>query len=426
MSPQRPEIHPDWQSPLADPEPALAPTTNSTAFHMTDSMLEARLFFKKHTDDDWTRPSIQTVFPTGDNVYTPDREPYSDQIFLESRSQEIIWHEYGHAIMDNAYGHIPERRPGRYGRSVNLIDSCHSLTTESSYGFAMREGWAEYASGIVGDWINDSRSYHTEESGSCRPFGDADEMDGYRVEGSVASVLYNLTAERNPNNPAAVSFDTLFDVFRTEYPQSIFEVYKPLRSETPNRTAYDQVFLDHGIDIRPPDLQVSGNSTRTIIGPTITLDGTASHRNYNMSRIQYRVVANGTYGGETDGSTDWKTIAGPNETSFESSLLTTAARTVIEVRASNRWDINTTENVVVHRHFQMPRVDGTIPRDPDGDGVYTDLTGDGDSTIADVLAYYNHRKSDHVRGSPDFFDYDGDGTAGTVFDAVALYEKIAA
>lgn len=63
-------------------------------------------------------------------------------------------------------------------------------------------------------------------------------------------------------------------------------------------------------------------------------------------------------------------------------------------------------------------------QDTDGDGQYEDVNGDGQTDVIDVLAYYNNRKRDVIRNNTAALDFDGDGAAGTVFDAVALYEEI--
>lgn len=72
----------------------------------------------------------------------------------------------------------------------------------------------------------------------------------------------------------------------------------------------------------------------------------------------------------------------------------------------------------------IPDVGGVTPTDTDGDGKPEDFDGDGDADTGDVLTYYENRKSGAVRDNPQFFDYDGDGTAGTVSDALELYEQL--
>ncbi|WP_049928118.1 dockerin type I domain-containing protein [Halopiger goleimassiliensis] len=48
-------------------------------------------------------------------------------------------------------------------------------------------------------------------------------------------------------------------------------------------------------------------------------------------------------------------------------------------------------------------------RDPDGDGRYDDVTGDGLTNHEDVEAFYEHLDADGVQENPDAFDFDEDG-----------------
>lgn len=68
--------------------------------------------------------------------------------------------------------------------------------------------------------------------------------------------------------------------------------------------------------------------------------------------------------------------------------------------------------------------DNPPARNVDNDPLLEDVNGDSKTDIFDVLTYYNNRLSDAVQTNPDQFDYDGDGTVGTIFDAVTLYNKI--
>ena len=60
----------------------------------------------------------------------------------------------------------------------------------------------------------------------------------------------------------------------------------------------------------------------------------------------------------------------------------------------------------------------------DSDQRLEDITGDGRGNLFDALAYYNQADSPAIRDNPVRFDFDGDGTAGTVFDAIALYQEL--
>lgn len=69
-------------------------------------------------------------------------------------------------------------------------------------------------------------------------------------------------------------------------------------------------------------------------------------------------------------------------------------------------------------------VGNTSAQDPDGDGRYEDVNGDGQTDVFDAITYYNNRNSDTIRNNTVQFDFDGDGTAGTVFDAIELYNGL--
>ncbi|WP_226482096.1 hypothetical protein [Natrinema amylolyticum] len=51
-------------------------------------------------------------------------------------------------------------------------------------------------------------------------------------------------------------------------------------------------------------------------------------------------------------------------------------------------------------------------RDADGDGLYEDVTGDGETTHEDVDAFFETLEADGVRDNPDAFDFDENGRVG--------------
>jgi glycosidase/carbohydrate-binding DOMON domain-containing protein len=63
-------------------------------------------------------------------------------------------------------------------------------------------------------------------------------------------------------------------------------------------------------------------------------------------------------------------------------------------------------------------------QDPDGDGKFEDVNGDGTTDLFDALDYYNNGDSDAVQNNVDAFDFDGDGDAGDLFDALELWNRI--
>jgi subtilisin family serine protease len=70
-----------------------------------------------------------------------------------------------------------------------------------------------------------------------------------------------------------------------------------------------------------------------------------------------------------------------------------------------------------------PRLVGGIkPTDPDGDGRYEDIDGDGEVTMDDVQAFSQMLHSDKVQNNPQFFDFNNDGDV-SVADLQMLFDE---
>lgn len=82
---------------------------------------------------------------------------------------------------------------------------------------------------------------------------------------------------------------------------------------------------------------------------------------------------------------------------------------------------------VVAGSDQRPTIPGGQgpARNVDDDPYLEDVNGDGQANVFDALAYYNNRDSAAVQNNPGAFDFDGRAPAGTLFDALALYNDIA-
>lgn len=91
-----------------------------------------------------------------------------------------------------------------------------------------------------------------------------------------------------------------------------------------------------------------------------------------------------------------------------------------EVVAGNETE---TITLTVERALDPLPGESDPPIDIDGDGLLEDIDGDGTVTIDDVLTYYGNRERDVIRNNTQRFDFDGDGVAGTVADALALNEE---
>jgi PKD repeat protein len=70
-----------------------------------------------------------------------------------------------------------------------------------------------------------------------------------------------------------------------------------------------------------------------------------------------------------------------------------------------------------------PVVGDSPPTDPDGDGLYEDVDGDGEAGVGDVVALYDGRDAAAPREHPAAFDFSGDLRVG-LGDVVALFDRL--
>jgi hypothetical protein len=70
-----------------------------------------------------------------------------------------------------------------------------------------------------------------------------------------------------------------------------------------------------------------------------------------------------------------------------------------------------------------PPITGDPPQDPDGDGEYEDVNGDGSVDVVDVQALFANLDDPAVRNNPDAFDFNGDGQVDVV-DVQRLFNEL--
>jgi len=63
------------------------------------------------------------------------------------------------------------------------------------------------------------------------------------------------------------------------------------------------------------------------------------------------------------------------------------------------------------------------PTDPDGDRLYEDINGDGESDIVDVQALFSNSDDETIQNNPDAFDFNGDGSVNVV-DVQKLFNEV--
>ncbi|MDF9747288.1 RICIN domain-containing protein [Natrinema salsiterrestre] len=87
--------------------------------------------------------------------------------------------------------------------------------------------------------------------------------------------------------------------------------------------------------------------------------------------------------------------------------------------ANQRWTISAVDETPSNRIS----VGEYEARDIDDDGLYEDVTGDGETSHGDVNALFRHLESDGVQNNPEKFDFDGNGRVG-FSDVLELLERI--
>jgi|GEM_PF-6630470 len=141
----------------------------------------------------WTRTQVQILYPFDPLNTGPAFVSGLDYIQLPDINtwdwdRRTILHEYAHAVMYKVYGN---NMPSGSGPSP------HYIFSESSGGFALTEGWAEFMECAVENYVWNVYDLYNGHGGNiedndfynCIDVGD---MDGNIIEGSAASILWDI------------------------------------------------------------------------------------------------------------------------------------------------------------------------------------------------------------------------------------------
>jgi hypothetical protein len=405
-----------------DGETEVVPQGDNVAFHIVDSALTAQQFIASNTPDNWERHRIRYIYPEFSSKYFPnDPIKRNEIIFIGDtrfeRSQEAVWAEYAHAVEAAAYDYNRANFP-KSPRPVELQNGCHRPETESNTAFALGEGWSNFFAHYQGIGWDDDRTYYDATSGLCPPYDDDGTMDGFRVEGSVTAIFWDIT-DGGPNDDDQInkSFNTILSLFRDHQIQSMWDAYDHLQDDVNDTQALNEIFVTHGIDVEKPWASISGGLSQTTYAPNTTLSGSTGDEHSNITRVQARVD-----------SGEWQTVAGDDANSWSFTQSYEEGTHTVELRATDHWGNNATYTYTVERKSGPPRFDGASgpAASLDDDPLLEDVDGNDETNIFDAITYYNERDSAAMDAYPNLFDFDGDGTAGTVFDAIALYNEVAA
>lgn len=205
----------------------------------------------------WQRSMVTVAWPEGDWPHS-----HGDAIHMPSEEEVpgVVWrrdmvlHEYGHCV------HFATRGgdfPSGWGPDPHYIDS------ESSPGFALTEGWAQFFERAVdGEPLRSDGSSLESTTFADGPFGNGDrgDMDGFKVEGAVANLFWDMFDGVDPEDRLTGNirgdhvdqrFDVLWDIMCHHVPEDINEI----KRDWPYRDA-DFVAICHNarvpMELDPP------------------------------------------------------------------------------------------------------------------------------------------------------------------------------
>jgi REJ domain. len=165
-------------------------------------------------------------------------------------------------------------------------------------------------------------------------------------------------------------------------------------------------------------LKVGASSIQAVSeGSTITLDASGfSDLDGRDLSYSWTVTDDGGTGlSLTDPTTAQQTFTAPDV--LEETTLT------FRVEISNGSDTETeTTTVTVEGSLAPVGPFEDAPTDPDGDGTYEDVNGDGSVNVADAQAIFANGDDPTVQNNAEAFDYNDDGTL-SVSNAQALFSE---
>ncbi len=205
------------------------------------------------------KTKLPISYPYGDwpqyRYWTDGRE----QIRLPDRS-DYYWdagtvaHEYGHAVHFQLIDYTI--------LDVGSYD-CHAVPSETDPSFALVEGFAEYYEAAVANdpdavfWgsenIETNQFYDMSYTGRCANGDASGEYDGGSVEGSVASILWDITdGGAGDDDPLSYQFATIAAVLEHN-PADINQFYQIW--DNGHVEALDSIYTTYGIDKEPPTVE---------------------------------------------------------------------------------------------------------------------------------------------------------------------------
>jgi hypothetical protein len=280
----------------------LVPTSGNEALQAGDAV---------YAESQWQYDRVTWYRPTKVTIRWP-RESWphchGDYIDLPAKStwawdHVTVQHEYAHSVMYTLYGNSFPPGSG---------PSPHYIFSESSLGFAYVEGWAEFMQCAVDNDPNNLADWYGGHGGNIETNDwfnciDTGDMDGYMVEGSVASILWDI------NDPTSTSdrdymywgFNEIFYVLKNDKPMHMsdfwFDWIIHWNTLSTSIGPLSTIYWHYGIDrdyYAPHNPYISINSGATYTtSSTVTLSLSCSDWGSGVTHMRFRNSASDPWTG---------------------------------------------------------------------------------------------------------------------------------
>ena len=262
--------------------------------HIFNTMQDAHAFLYNRLGWERDRP-IQVVWPGLHSIsYYDDmnrgESPMMGELIGIAKDQEWlrikIIHEYAHAVMTAAYGYNPDALP------LDNYPGVHRLETVSNLGFAFSEGWAAFmeaavdnnALNVTGIWDRDSPNIESNQWWTGHVNGAGQNVRGEVVEGTVASILWDIfdtldSIDLAPNvddDNISDRLDLFWEIFVNDTPLNITDVAMSWRQRNlPMLKEMEAIYANHHTLSRPnspPTFQFTSPTTEgAVAGNTLEI-----------------------------------------------------------------------------------------------------------------------------------------------------------
>ncbi|RLG58197.1 MAG: hypothetical protein DRN95_04725, partial [Candidatus Hydrothermarchaeota archaeon] len=238
---------------------SMYPTSYSEAWQAVDAAWSEYIWINRQVG--WTRSRVHIKWPSGTwptyswTYNTGTGEITGQWMKLPDKSTAgwdhvTVHHEYGHAVMIEAYG------TNHYNLPSSGSYPSHWVYMESDEGFATIEGWAEFMQCVVDNDPNNLQGWGQNiETNDWYNKQDSGDFDGDIIEGSFASILWDIFDPANDDG-LNMGFDEIWTIMLNDRPGSIHDVWDGWFDRNYGHAQdMGQIYWNYGVN-KLPDITV--------------------------------------------------------------------------------------------------------------------------------------------------------------------------